>query len=308
MVHGGGSRRRDEFLSEQRSTLALAGITEKLAWASAHFEDLGREVRPWLEANPPRVVSEYHDDAQILAMRGNLPEAPLHFGVMAGNIIHHLRSALDHLVWQLVIANGGTPKDGPRGNAFPIYPYKISDFDKRMRHGRLQGVRRSHRAVIENLQPYTRGHGPKAVLALLSELDNAYKHQVLTPVVGLVDPNYPRQAGEIVVGDATLVGKIQFLPESTLEHDAIVGWVEIVPTGPHPHMDVEILASRYTAFPSGAPVLRLLDTLGQTVAAIIDAFTPCFDDIEVPPDPIKFNGVQHLEPKFAGTPMPWPDE
>ena len=47
-------------------------------------------------------------------------EPPVRWGVMAGEIVHHLRSALDHLAWQLVLDGGGTPKKGAGGTGSPF--------------------------------------------------------------------------------------------------------------------------------------------------------------------------------------------
>lgn len=46
------------------------------------------------------------------------PPIPSRLGAWAGESIYLMRSALDHLAWQLVIAAGGEP--GPR-TAFPVF-------------------------------------------------------------------------------------------------------------------------------------------------------------------------------------------
>jgi len=52
---------------------------------------------------------------------------PERLGVLLGDWAHNLRSALDHLMWQLVILYGGTPN---RRTQFPIFQRK-RDYDKR---------------------------------------------------------------------------------------------------------------------------------------------------------------------------------
>ncbi len=48
----------------------------------------------------------------------NVGEFTPYFSVVVGDVIHNLRSALDHLAWQLVILDGGQPNDSTQ---FPIY-------------------------------------------------------------------------------------------------------------------------------------------------------------------------------------------
>ena len=51
-----------------------------------------------------------------------LGEPPVHeWGAMVGDVVDNLRSALDHLVWQLTLANGHTPP--------AVIPLKRSDPD-----------------------------------------------------------------------------------------------------------------------------------------------------------------------------------
>lgn len=42
---------------------------------------------------------------------------PLRLGVIVGDLVHNVRSALDHLVWQLVLANAQQPT---RATQFPV--------------------------------------------------------------------------------------------------------------------------------------------------------------------------------------------
>ena len=42
------------------------------------------------------------------------------WGVLIGEILHNLRSALDHLIWQLVILETGAPPTTTK-TAFPIF-------------------------------------------------------------------------------------------------------------------------------------------------------------------------------------------
>src|SRR3712207_7882564 len=44
--------------------------------------------------------------------------------VLLGDFLYNLRSSLDYLARQLVLAKGGTPKSGPGGTQFPVLEKK----------------------------------------------------------------------------------------------------------------------------------------------------------------------------------------
>jgi hypothetical protein len=46
------------------------------------------------------------------------------WGVQVGEIVHNLRSALDHSIWELVILTTGRPPALPTKNQFPIFKSK----------------------------------------------------------------------------------------------------------------------------------------------------------------------------------------
>jgi hypothetical protein len=85
------------------------------------------------------------------------------WGTIIGEIVHDLRSALDQLVWQLVILNDRTPT---RDHSFPILARKPTeglgvyarrqwiDGRGKARHGSLFGVSDNAVAVIDACQPY----------------------------------------------------------------------------------------------------------------------------------------------------------
>src|SRR5437879_6743083 len=78
-------------------------------------------------------------------------EPPPRLSVLLGDCVHNLRSSLDHIVWQLVLANGRSPGKHAQ---FPILdkPPKgiFSPND-------IRGVSEEARALIESVQPYQAG-------------------------------------------------------------------------------------------------------------------------------------------------------
>ena len=96
---------------------------------------------------------------------------------MIGDIAQNLRSALDHVVWQLVLANGGTPKPGGGGTQFPILAEET-------RHGSLAvrtvagGVSPAALKIIEAAQPYsTAADRYGSAPAIVRHISNTDKHR-----------------------------------------------------------------------------------------------------------------------------------
>ena len=102
--------------------------------------------------------------------------------VLAGECIHALRSALDHLAYAIAVCQSGVdPPPYERWLQFPIA-------DTKQRFGeqewRIKTLSSSVRAKIETLQPYNRPHpSVPPLLSLLREFDDADKHRLLNVVV-----------------------------------------------------------------------------------------------------------------------------
>jgi hypothetical protein len=111
-----------------------------------------------------------------------------------------MRSSLDHLVWQLVLANGATPT---KRNTFPICNTPDC-FSSEVRKNRLQGVSPEAQAIIDGWQPYRRGKDLCDLhpLWILSEFTNIDKHRTLN-LTTVIANTMNLQAGDFTV---TVVG------------------------------------------------------------------------------------------------------
>jgi hypothetical protein len=67
----------------------------------------------------PGVLVEYCPPGSKVAQWafGTMEPVPARFGLISGDVLQSVRSSLDYLVWELVIANGEKPG---KHNAFPI--------------------------------------------------------------------------------------------------------------------------------------------------------------------------------------------
>jgi len=86
--------------------------------------ELAEAVQTQILSAPYRVVVRHASppDALVLIAEAN-PEfagIPIHLPLIIGEAAHQLRSALDHLVWQLVVDNTGAAPTGTR-TGVPIF-------------------------------------------------------------------------------------------------------------------------------------------------------------------------------------------
>jgi hypothetical protein len=164
----------------------LASCRAKIERAEESIQNLNREITAFLVANPKpyRMVREFRNDGRQYAFIafGN-PVVPARFAVIAGEIVHHLRSSLDHLLCALVVNNGGSPT---RQHQFPIYTSPKA-FDEACSRGLIRGVADSAEKLIRSVQPYTSETPDDTVLHVIQQFDNFDKHQRLL-VVNTVAP------------------------------------------------------------------------------------------------------------------------
>jgi hypothetical protein len=93
---------------------------------------------------------------------------------IAGDIIQNLRSALDHLAYQLVLANGASPT---RDTFFPIGKDRAAY--ERMKAGCVKGMRADAKKAIDRVKPYGGGNDALWSLHMLNIMD---KHRLLFTV------------------------------------------------------------------------------------------------------------------------------
>ena len=105
----------------------------------------------------------------------NLPILSFEAVATSGDVVHNLRSALDHLAWQLVLTAGNEPKPGV--TAFPIAKEAAAyESDKGKR---VQGMEQRAISAIDALKPYKGGN---EMLWKLHELDLIDKHRTVLSV------------------------------------------------------------------------------------------------------------------------------
>ena len=130
------------------STLQLEGVRTKINRARATLTKLKGSIESHC-ADEARRLETAIRKRDLLAMDRDEPETLYEYSVVVGEVAHNLRSSLDHLVWQLVIANGGS---SDHRNAFPIIS-RESDYRK-WSESKLRGLTDGQCQTIKEFQPF----------------------------------------------------------------------------------------------------------------------------------------------------------
>jgi len=178
----------------------------KLGRVDKHMEALDESIKAFLEPKPysaKRVLER--DGRDHVLIWNDYVEPPDVFGLIAGDAIHNLRSSLDHMAVEL--AKAGATIQGVtmtakeiEGIQFPIVLLE-DDYAKQLRRGRLKYVEPAAQAFIESSQPYrmTPKMSARNNVYLVSELDNADKHRLLTTAglaTRVIKDNWPSTLNE----------------------------------------------------------------------------------------------------------------
>lgn len=154
---------------------SLDGPTLKVERAKEHIRNLESAIDRFLQSNPYEVICYQEPETNDRVFRVRiLAQPPLRLSGIIGDIIQNLRSSLDYLAWQLVLANGGRPNER---TGFPISK-SANEFEAKGR-GKIKGASEEAVCLIEALKPYAGGND---VLWRLHQLSIVDKHRLLVPV------------------------------------------------------------------------------------------------------------------------------
>jgi hypothetical protein len=146
--------------------------------ASECINNLNVEIASFLTSDPPpySVAKEFRDGGRRYVFVGKSERAvPDRFAVLAGEIVHHLASSLDHLFAALVIKNG---KPITREHFFPIYTSDTA-FQVACAKGKIREISLNAQKLIKSVQPCYAPNPKDTILAAIKELNNIDKHRLL---------------------------------------------------------------------------------------------------------------------------------
>jgi hypothetical protein len=258
----------------------LEGSRLKVERSKKHVQDLNIALKAFFDTNPYEFLCKRDPETrQPVYYLNRVEETPPNIAVIAGDVIQSLRSALDHLAYQLVLS--GTGKPGPfRYVSFPIFDSPDEYETKKSR--RIKGMRPGAVKAIDAVKPYKGGND---LLWRLDHLNRIDKHRLLL-TVGAHD-------GGIDVG---------YLATRHLRNDYYWSDFPIVsavyyPTGPMKHLEVgDVLftdepdaeVDKDMKFPirisiaepqviGGETVLETLQHMIDLVDNLIPSFSPLLD-------------------------------
>jgi hypothetical protein len=239
----------------------LAGVRAKLDRASTQLEALEGEIRAFCECDPYSISGQLDPESSDYVFRFHIHKwPPIEWGVLSGEIIHNMRSALDNIIYQLVLRAGGSPG---KWNEYPVCTkppkrgFATTMIGTSKRHGPLAGISHEAIAIIERTQPY---HGGMAEqLLVLDALWNIDKHKFLMPLFFTLDealgPVF--RANE----DANIVGQIKYTDTGWHEDGAKLVVVPLEVVGPNPKVDMDGDFPLDITFGRGGAAIDILKTM-----------------------------------------------
>ena len=255
----------------------LAGCEEKLERAELHLETLKAHVGLFFEGKPDayRIVSEVDKKASRFVGRVKIArEPPLPWSVIVGDYLHNLRCVLDHLMRQLVIANGERPT---YNNAFPLFdqepPEDASNGERARWEGNVEGVSADALRFVQFCQPYNALDGDPGAhtLAGLRRLSNQDKHRTLVPALCAVHGAPELFKIDLIRYQDVLrpTGKITVHAGRPLKDNDVVFESPITITGPDPIVETDGKAAVDIGFGSPPVAMKGLEQMSQAVNMVL---------------------------------------
>jgi len=237
-----------------------------------HLESLKERVQGFIDGNPYGVVADYDGQTEKCVLRTQVfDHPPQDWGIIIGDIVHNLRSALDQLVWQLALLQTSTPYDRA---AFSITttPNRYRDNGRRL----VQDLTPRQEALIKWFQPYRRGNKTESdFLWLLHDINNTDKHRVIQ-TIGTVFAMQGLGFGNMRGFD---LYNMNVYGGQRLEDGAPVADFTLVQTAPDAYMDMHPEITPNIEFDEGSSAVKdmpLVSTLLDIVAHV-ERIIPCFE-------------------------------
>lgn len=256
---------------------SLAGAWEKWHRAIEVLETLNDEIARQ-DYVIPVVGKDKPDTGQYEFVVESIPETPLRWGVLVGDVVHNLRSALDHAVCAAVRLNGGNCEK-PQSQ-FPFVSTKgqwISD----RRHARyIIQLTRRERAIVRSYQPHQarlrrRPFGKPHPMTVLADLSNVDKHRILNPT--FYKPDFEDPGFELlVVGGRGSIEQPPFVWDEPLKVGAEVVTATWKTRDPDAKLEMKGKIKAQVAFSNGWDVDILLHRVAGVVAAFLREFEAFF--------------------------------
>ena len=160
----------------------LKSAKVKLIRAAAHLLVIKKCIATYARAKPHKIVKKTKGKKKL-----NVPKSPsLEISLLAGEMVYQMRSALDHLVFDLIKRNpnvAAIDSDWEENCQFPMRvrlpKNSTPPLNKKVFERDLPGIADAPFAFIESVQPYYGVGAVNNALRFLRHLSNIDKHRHL---------------------------------------------------------------------------------------------------------------------------------
>jgi len=240
----------------------VAGVRLKIERAKKHIKVLDAELDTFCNTKAYVLATKEKPEIEHVTLYiAEIHPIPSELPLIIGDAIHNLRSALDHLVWQLIEAAGGTPN---RDTYFPICQ-SPQQYASAIGKGEIKTVSSGAEKLIREMQPYIAGDNP---LWYLHQLDIADKHRLLLTVttrvgawwadIGEMAIPFVQTPRPLILGE-----EITNIPTTTYKR-----------TG-HKNFKLGLtITFGKSEIVAGKPVLETLNGMADFVSSIVSGFEP----------------------------------
>ena len=265
-----------------KEAASLDGPIAKLDRAKTHFHALNKSIGAFKRSKTHDfVVAKFDPNTRERVVHLKILREPKNpeWGLLLGDMVHNLRSALDHLVWQLVLLNGEAPR---RQNQFPIIGTKNEYWEvpanrsESVRDRVLSRVAEEHRAFIDVVQPFNAGNDPTGTaLSVLSWISNTDKHRVVHASFVLTE----EPSEELF--DVTTLHPGGASVDVTMNWGELEDGAEILRFRPNPpgaHVNMNAAIPTYIAFREGGRQIHAegIKVIFKWVDSYVRGFEPIF--------------------------------
>lgn len=243
---------------------ALDGCWAKVSRAHELTELLDAECALFIRKQGPRVELVRGGPGPDRVIVTELPPVPLRLSVLTGEVLHNLRSCLDHLVHQLIVAH---TRREPR---FRTYEFPVSlsrDQFHEAQSRKLRDISPDAVLRIAQVQPFNFERPRNTSLHVLHELNLVDKHRLL--LIGVVNGHLravmaSNDDTDVVWGGGGFQGPLE-TGTVLAEFDHVVtddmAW--------SPFVSFSVALQGQGAHVGGIPLSRLLGMLGRFVERVL---------------------------------------
>lgn len=158
----------------------LSSVQAKLDRSKQHIKNLGAQIDRFDRSQPYRITEDHNPERTEYYLRFALtkPFPALRWAGLLGDAIQNMRSALDHLIYAIAIAQSGyNPPPEHRRLMFPVL-----DPPRPLPMNRIASLSKDVRAAVQREQPDP-ANLTESNLWRLDQLNLADKHRLLHPTL-----------------------------------------------------------------------------------------------------------------------------